>query len=86
MRCFFIGQKFRVYAMCEEILSVIHIVLFYIFYIFFLSVPELKNVNNVNVGQYTTDPSSNDFNKVDSNNGTRKLQDEINILTKRNCG
>lgn len=42
---------------------------------------EIKSVNNADKNSYDESPD-----KTDSANGTRKLQDEINMLTKRNCG
>jgi cell division protein FtsB len=42
------------------------------------TVAELKNQMSTSHTPPTVSP--------DSNNATRKLQDEINILTKRNCG
>lgn len=53
-------------------------------FIITLLITEMKNVNNV--GQYPLDATAHEDIKIDSGNGMRKLQDEINMLTKRNCG
>ncbi|KAK6622910.1 hypothetical protein RUM43_008761 [Polyplax serrata] len=44
------------------------------------SLSEARSVNNA--GQVSSESGTD---KTDSGNGTRKLQDEINMLTKRNC-